>query len=89
MLSIESDKSRGFCDKVGCVGQIFTWVSWVTWVEIFFEWIIIFRWFAWVNFFYGSRNFCVSDVFCVVVGVRGSFLKKPRLALSLLVLREF
>ena len=69
---------------MGCVGQVFTWVAWVTWVKIFFAWIIIFRWFAWVKIFLhgsifftlvkifcGSLNFCVSDG-----GGKGRFLKK-------------
>ena len=39
LLPIDSAKSRGFRGKVGCMGQIFTSV---TWVKVLFSWIIIF-----------------------------------------------
>ena len=73
---------------MGCVGQIFTSV---TWVEVLFSWIIIFTWFAWVKIFCGGLNFCVSDFLGAVGGVggKGEFLKISKLALSLLVLSEF
>ena len=69
MLLIESDKSRGFCGKIGCVGQIFTWVAWVTWVKIFFAWIIIFRWFAWVKIFAWVNFFLRRSKFFVGVEI--------------------
>ena len=55
----ESAKSRGLRGNrvtwvrgsVGCVGQIFTRVAWVTRVKRFFTWVIIFAWVAWVNMF--------------------------------------
>ena len=58
---------RGNVCYVGCVGQIFTWVAWVTWVKIFFTWV------AWVRiflrgslrgskFFTWIQNFCVSQI---------------------------
>ena len=75
---------------MGCVGQVFTCVAWVTRVKTFFAWIIIFMWFAWVKNSCGGLNFCVSDFLGVAErGVRGHFLKISGLEFSFLVLREF
>ena len=43
-------------DRVGCVGHIFMWA---TWVKIFFTWVKYI--FAWVNFF--SLRLCVGQTF--------------------------
>ena len=43
---------------VDCVGQIFTWVEWVTWLKIFFTWVIIFSWVKYI--FVWVQNFCIG-----------------------------
>ena len=68
----ESAKSRGLRGNrvtwvrgsVGCVGQIFTRVAWVTRVKIFFTWVIIFAWVAWVKYVF-AWVFAWIKIFCV------------------------
>ena len=49
---------------VVCVSQIFTWIARVTWVKIFFKWVIIFTCVAWVKYiFVWVKFFCVSPDF--------------------------
>ena len=43
-----------------CVGQIFTRVDWVTWVKIFFTWVIVF---AWVKYIFVWVFECVQNLF--------------------------
>ena len=51
------------------MGQIFTWVAWVTWVKIFFTWVIIFMWVGWVKI-----TFAWVKIFCMGLSVGQNFL---------------
>ena len=48
--------------SLSCVGQMFTWAAWVTWVNIFMGHNFYVscmgqNFFAWVSFFYVSKSF--------------------------------
>ena len=57
IVNCYTNNRRSLLNRVGCV---------VTWVKIFFTWIIIFTWVAWVKtFFRGSIFFTRFKIFCV------------------------